>query len=334
MFLQRQFFGPRLKLTDFREHRLEQRQHSSSDTDQILNFEANPLSSATKPGSANESRLQGGQFFGAVNNRLEHSGAVFSDLRHPIPRKLPMHSHELPFFGLLLEGFYGERYGRQQKQFAPMSLMFRPAGIPHQDEIASGGLRFFHVELRPQWKRRISECSGDLNLGCEDSRGGPLFWLTMKLFRETFGVEVADSLCVESLLAEITGLAARLPLEERLDPPRWLRLILEKLHAEHASRLTLDDLSSEVGVHPVHLSRVFRRFHREGIGEYTHRLRVRASCRYLLNPELTLAEIGLLVGFADQSHFTRAFRRITGVTPHAFRRQFAAQGFSSTNILQ
>lgn len=96
-----------------------------------------------------EARLQGGQFFGAVRHRLEHSGAVFSDLRHPVPRKLPMHSHELPFFGLLLRGYYGERYGRQQKQFSPMSLMFRPAGIPHQDEIAPGGLRFFHVELRP-----------------------------------------------------------------------------------------------------------------------------------------------------------------------------------------
>jgi len=69
------------------------------------------------------------------------------------------------------------------------------------------------------------------------------------------------------------------------------------------------------------LSRVFRRFQREGIGEYTRRLRVRASCRYLLDPELPLAEISLLTGFADQSHFTREFRRVTGLTPHAFRSQ-------------
>ena len=67
--------------------------------------------------SNGESRLQGGQFFGAVRHRLEHSGAVFSDLRHPVPRKLPMHSHELPFFGLLLSGFYGERYGRSINNF-------------------------------------------------------------------------------------------------------------------------------------------------------------------------------------------------------------------------
>jgi AraC family transcriptional regulator len=304
-----------MKLTNPCVVRLEQKQ--------LLSAPGIPMSKTQliPPG---ESRLQGGQFFGAVRHRIEHSGAVFSDLRHPVPRKLPMHSHELPFFGLLLRGFYGERYGRQLKQFSPMSLMFRPAGIPHQDEIAPGGLRFFHVELRPGWKARLAECSGKLDQGCEDARGGPLFWLTMQLFRETFAVEQADPLCVESLLAEVTALAARLPLQEKKHSPPWLARVLDKLHAECCARLKLDDLSAAAGVHPVHLSRTFRRFQREGIGEYTRRLRVRASCRYLLDRELPLSEIGLLTGFADQSHFTREFRRITGVTPHAFRLQHCA----------
>ena len=268
-----------------------------------------------------EQRLQGGQFFGSVQRRIEHSAAVFTDLRHPIPRKLPMHSHDLPFFGLLLQGLYGERYGREQKQFSPMSLMFRPACIPHQDEIAPGGLRFFHIELRPRWKQRLAECSGNLDRGCEDSRGGPFFWLSMNLYRETFAVDTPDALCVESLLAELTGMAARLPLKQRKHPPAWLARVLEKLHAEHNTRLTLDSLSAEAGVHPVHLSRVFRCFHREGIGEYTRRLRIRESCRYLLTTDVPLTELSQLLGVADQRHFTREFRRVTGITPGAFRSQ-------------
>jgi len=69
----------------------------------------------------------------------------------------------------------------------------------------------------------------------------------------------------------------------------------------------------------VHLSRVFRKCVGEGIGEYVHRLRVRAACEQILEPEISIAEVSLALGFADQSHFTRAFRRVTGMTPAAFR---------------
>ena len=94
-----------------------------------------------------------------------------------------------------------------------------------------------------------------------------------------------------------------------------------KLAVEYSERLTLDDLSREAGVHPVHLSRVFRKCVGEGIGEYVHRLRVRAACEQILEPEISIAEVSLALGFADQSHFTRAFRRVTGMTPAAFRSQ-------------
>jgi len=70
----------------------------------------------------------------------------------------------------------------------------------------------------------------------------------------------------------------------------------------------------------VHLSRIFRRCNGEGIGEYVHRLRIRSACEQMLTPRKSLAEISLETGFADQSHFTRVFRRITGMSPGAFRK--------------
>lgn len=108
------------------------------------------MTNAQKTSDPNQT-LGGGQFFGAIQRKQECHGAIFTDLRHDSPRRLPLHSHELPFFALLLGGLYGERYGRQQKQFGPFTLTFRPAGIPHQDEIGPHGVRFFEIELRPAW---------------------------------------------------------------------------------------------------------------------------------------------------------------------------------------
>ena len=263
--------------------------------------------------------MRAGCFFGAIQGKREQCGAIFTDLRHTAPRKLPMHSHELAFFALLLDGVYAERYGRRQSQYGPFTLMFRPAGIPHQDEIGPRGVRLYEIEIRPTWQKCLADCSAALDTPRDDIAGGPLLWLCMKLFREVQAPSDADDLAVESLLAELLSFAARASRQESRHIPGWLSRVQDKLRTEHCRRLSLDELAREAGVHPVHLSRIFRRSVGEGIGDHIHRLRVRTACERLLDPYASLAEISFATGFADQSHFTRSFRRITGMTPGTFR---------------
>ena len=256
--------------------------------------------------------------FVGVANSAARSSPIFSTRRDA---SFPAHSHELPFFALLLDGSYAERYGRCQSQYGPLTVMFRPAGVPHQDEIGPAGVRFFEIELRPVWKKSLAECatkpgSSSLELARDDLGGGPLLWLTLRLFREIVSAVATDDLTIESLLSEILATALRPPARKA---PRWLARILDKLKSEYSRRFTLDELAAEAGVHPVHLSRVFRRSVGEGIGEYLHRLRIRAACEKMRLPDATLADLSFSAGFADQSHFTRTFRKVTGMTPAAFR---------------
>ena len=62
-------------------------------------------------------------------------------------------------------------------------------------------------------------------------------------------------------------------------------------------------------VHPVHLAQTFRKFYRCTIGDYVRSLRIEFACRQLAATKMPLSEIALLAGFADQSHFTRTFRK-------------------------
>jgi AraC family transcriptional regulator len=275
------------------------------------------------PSSLPAQHMGAGNFFGAIHGAREQCGAIFTDVRHSSPRKLPRHSHELAFFALVLNGHYRERCGRSEAQYAPFTLMFRPAGVPHQDEIGPRGVRLYEIELRPSWQKRLSDCSAALDTPRDDIGGGRLLWLAMKLFREVESSPARDDLAVESLLAEILSFAARSSHHEGRHAPGWFPRILDKLQTEHCSRLTLDEIAHEAGVHPVHLSRVFRRCVGEGIGEHVHRLRIRTACERLLSPHASLSELSFSTGFADQSHFTRAFRKITGMTPAAFRSDFS-----------
>jgi AraC-like DNA-binding protein len=94
---------------------------------------------------------------------------------------------------------------------------------------------------------------------------------------------------------------------------------------------TLADLSTEAGVHPGYLAAAFRRHFGCTIGTYARHQRVALACRHLTGSDAPLAEIALLTGFADQSHFTRTFKRQIGLTPAAYRKAAArAAGRSKT----
>jgi AraC family transcriptional regulator len=70
---------------------------------------------------------------------------------------------------------------------------------------------------------------------------------------------------------------------------------------------------------------VFRQFERCTVGDYIREVRIDYARKQMLATNEPLVEIALAAGFADQTHFTRSFKRITGMTPTEFRRLFAGR---------
>lgn len=278
-----------------------------------------------------EARLAGGSFYGAIAHRQNTGGAIFTELRHNQARKLPAHSHEMPFFCLFLSGDYGEQYGRRYVQFRPFTLSFRPAEVPHRDEVGPRGARMFGIEANRRWQDLVESASGTLQVAY-DTEGGDRLWLALKLYCETSAPVETNDLQVESLMAELLAATTCRP-ERTHDAPFWLRRVQHKLREECCEPLTLEGLASEAGVHPVHLSRSFRKFTGYGLGEYVRRLRLRQACELMLNPRLSLADIGYATGFADQSHFTRACHAITGASPGGLRELVRDRSATSLSIL-
>jgi AraC family transcriptional regulator len=265
-----------------------------------------------------DARLRPGQFYGNVINKDNCSGLILSELSHKTHRKLPEHSHQLANFCLLIKGNYVEYFGGQVYEYKPMTIMFHPPELTHRDEIGNRGGHFFNIELDEDWMKCLREYSvvPDRPVGHESA---DLPWLAIRLYREFKAEHAHSRLSIEGLVMTMLGELTRTSVKEEKGPPRWLIQAVDLLHEEFDRNMTIHRVAAEVGVHPFHLSRVFKQFHRQTIGDYVKGLKVKFACQKLFDPQTELALVAAAAGFADQSHFTRVFKQVTGMTPGAFR---------------
>ena len=207
----------------------------------------------------------------------------------------------------MLGGAYRERWNDRWIEYAAMTGVFHPAGYTHVDEIGRGGGRFFTVELERRWTEGATPRF--------ELEGGRPVWVALELYRLMREGGTAE-FAVEPLVAELAGSFAR--EREEAARPRWLGRVEERLRDDFIDPPPLTELARDAGVHPVHLSRTFRRHMGVSIGEAVWRLKARHAAATAL--EIPLAEAAVSAGFADQAHLTRVFRRVTGRTPGEVRR--------------
>jgi len=136
-------------------------------------------------------------------------------------------------------------------------------------------------------------------------------------------IDNADRLEKETLLVEgLAELIARHGALGRPDEPAGneeaVRRVRERLAADPAGKVSLDDLAGVAGLSRYHLLRVFRSLTGLSPHAYHNQLRVDLAKR-LLADGLDLSRVAAEAGFADQSHFTRVFRQFTGATPSQYR---------------
>jgi AraC family transcriptional regulator len=233
--------------------------------------------------------------------------------------RMPNHSHELACFSLVLLGSYTETIGRVEASRKPATLIMHPPEHAHAVAFHGQEVRIFRTEIKTLWLERLREYSINLD-GPAWFDGGLSVVLALRLYREFRAQDKYSPLAVEGVLLEMLAEMSRrreLPASNRA--PRWLERAREILHAQAAKTPTLSQIAAEVGVHPVHLAHEFRKFYRASVGEYARSLRIEAACREVAQSELPLSEIAANAGFYDQSHFTNAFKRHTGMTPAQFR---------------
>jgi AraC-like DNA-binding protein len=106
-----------------------------------------------------------------------------------------------------------------------------------------------------------------------------------------------------------------------------VRRVREYLHANLAHAPHLEDLATLAGLSRFHLLRVFHRETGLPPHEYLTQLRIERA-KHLLASGVAISNVAVAVGFSDQSHLTRRFKGLVGVTPGRFAAATRGQSVS------
>jgi len=264
-------------------------------------------------------KLSSGQLYGAVLRTSTVSGFNLIETAYAADAGIPKHSHDRAYFCLVLQGSFTETYGKRIRFCKPSTLIFHPADELHSDRFHQGGGRCFNIQVSLYWLKRVRECSVIMDSPFEYYAGGPGN-LAMKLYQEFRLLDEVSPLAVEGLALEIAADASRRtkPVSEIRIPAR-IKRAKDFVRAHFNTSLTLTKIAKSVDAHPVYVAREFHKHYHCTVGEYVRRLRVEFACHQLTESVEPLSRIALMAGFSDQSHFSRTFKYLTGLTPAKYR---------------
>jgi AraC family transcriptional regulator len=240
-------------------------------------------------------------------------GFALQELRFPPGHRHGWFDPEWGYLAFVLDGsmekrFSGDAWSLRRDGFARL-----PAGAAHCTDFGRQPTHVLTVNPRTDEAQSLfTRFLRERRHAAAPAAAG----LGRRIVCELAAPDASSELAIEGLVLQLLALSERESTPSRL--AGWLSTVVELLHERTPETPALAELAAAAGVHPGHLSRTFSRAYGISVCEYSRRLRLEWAVSEL-EGDTPLAQLALDAGFADQSHFTRAFRRHLGVTPGRYR---------------
>jgi AraC family transcriptional regulator len=225
---------------------------------------------------------------------------------------LASHAHPTAFLSFLLAGAYVEATNRGETVCPAGTVIWHPPAETHSDRFDCHGGHLIDLEVADWWLRDVAQ---DLRPAAQPRIfcAGLPYALGLRLYRELS----AETTTVEDIATELLSFFFSGGIDRT--PPAWFHRALQLVNETEGQHQSLGSVAHEVGVHPVHLARSFRRFLGCTFGDHVTKRRVRRAFELLLNSNRPIVDVAYSCGFADHAHLCRTFKKSTGLTPTAFR---------------
>ena len=242
-------------------------------------------------------------------------GVLFEKRLRPDVRR-DVHRHREAAFTLTVGGSYLEEFetGAAQDVVAGR-VQFKTAGIPHT---TCGGPDGALLWILAPADAAMGASPAAVTAGPDVATARMLALHDAAASRDAAQADVHARRLAAHLAATMTAPGQR-------PGPRWLDAVAAHQAKELDRPHSLAEVAANFDVHPIYLARAFRARFGCSPGAYRRLSRIDLAIRRMWDGATNLAGLAGELGFADQSHFTRVFRRHAGVSPARFQRWAGAR---------
>lgn len=222
------------------------------------------------------------------------------------------HFHENPHLNFILNGGIVDKRQKCETERRAGDLMFFHAGEPHQTFYRS----FPEINISFEINESLfSNNPFGETLQIESlCKSANTKFTALKIYNElAIRDEFSDS-TIEMLILNLLSSET----ETKNERPKWVEKVIELLNDSWNEPLSLNDLAAAANVYPTTISKHFPKYVSCTLGEYRRRLKIEKSLGFIKTSNQSLTEIAYQCGFADQSHFTRTFKQLTGFLPRQY----------------
>jgi AraC-like DNA-binding protein/quercetin dioxygenase-like cupin family protein len=251
--------------------------------------------------------------FGRELRSCQLDGIRISETLMPAGLRLGEHSHQPGQICFVLEGDYRERAGGDEHCLRAGSVQFHAPGERHSNLFsAETDVLTLLISIEPRrWKRVAASrpiAPGAMLRNC-----------AFEIRRELKQADEAARAALEAWSLLSLSILARAGYSAPKQEPEWITEAISFIARHLNEPITLSKTAEAVGVHRATLAAGFRHLHNCSVGEWIRERRIDVVRQLLATTRKPLAEIAAQMGFYDQAHMNRIFRRAVGTSPGAYR---------------
>lgn len=145
-----------------------------------------------------------------------------------------------------------------------------------------------------------------------------VFGLNYRYLSDIHAFKTVEELCfwLSSIMARFTDCVFNLADVRHKDT---IYKALDYIKRNFNKRITLEEVAGQVYLNPSYFSKIFKNEMKTTFVSYVNRIRINAAKNLLTDISIPLTDVSCIVGFEDQSYFTKVFKKATGVTPGKYR---------------